>query len=346
MTFYKALKQNITGSMTMLILAIVVGGCVRPAPVHVSEQGGIPQVSISNGILNAVIYMPDTANGYYRGSRFDWSGVIPELHYKGHNYFGQWFDEYDPYTHDAIMGPVNDFEPLGFSEALPGESFIKIGIGAFIKADTLPYTFRNQYQKTDAGTWNVVPDKDRIKFTHTLSNSGYAYEYTKIISLEKDQPVMLLTHTIVNHGEKIIETDVYNHNFFVIDSLPTGPDHIVEFPFTLIGQFRRGGEIAEFKDNTIVIHQYLEPGQTVHGGNIEGFGDTAGDYNIGIENTKAGAGVRIRGDKPLSRLVFWGSHVVLSPEPYIHIKALPGEQFTWTIRYTFYTTDERNITDN
>lgn len=339
MILFKELKPKITDSLKMLILLMTAISCARPSSVNELNQGRVPQVKISNKILEAVIYLPDTAKGYYRGSRFDWSGVIAELHYKGHNYFGQWFEEYDPYTHDAIMGPVNDFGPVGYNEALPGESFIKIGTGVFTKADTLPYSFRGQYTKTDAGKWNVVPEKDRITFTHELSNSGYACEYTKTVSLEKRLPVMVLTHTLVNRGEKTIETDVYNHNFFVIDTLPTGPDHIVEFPFTIAGQFRRGGEIAEYKDNTVLIHQYLGPGETVHGGNIEGFGDTAGDYNIRIENTKAGAGVRIEGDKPLSRLVFWASHIVVSPEPYTHIKVLPGEQFTWTIRYTFYTTD-------
>ena len=47
--------------------------------------------------------------------------------------------------------------------------------------------------------------------------------------------------------------------------------------------------------------------------------------------------VRIRADRPFSRLVYWGSVKTLCPEPYIHISVAPGETFTWTIRYDFYT---------
>ena len=54
-------------------------------------QAAYPKASISNGPVQAVLYLPDANNGYYRASRFDWSGVLPCLAYKGHTYFGVWF---------------------------------------------------------------------------------------------------------------------------------------------------------------------------------------------------------------------------------------------------------------
>ena len=68
-----------------------------------------PSVAISNGQIRARIMLPDAERGYYRGTRFDWSGQIESLEYNGHNYFGQWFPKYDPKLHDAIMGPVEEF---------------------------------------------------------------------------------------------------------------------------------------------------------------------------------------------------------------------------------------------
>src|SRR5579862_6769873 len=70
-----------------------------------------PQAEIANGAggIRAKLLLPDAERGYYRGTRFDWSGVIASLEYKGHNYFGQWFEKYDPKLHDAIMGPVEEF---------------------------------------------------------------------------------------------------------------------------------------------------------------------------------------------------------------------------------------------
>ena len=51
----------------------------------------VPQANISNGLINATIYLPDQQKGYYRATRFDWSGIIPVLEHDGHSYFGKWF---------------------------------------------------------------------------------------------------------------------------------------------------------------------------------------------------------------------------------------------------------------
>ena len=47
-----------------------------------------PSAEVANGRIRAKIYLPDAQNGYYRGTRFDWSGVVYSLQYKGHNYYG------------------------------------------------------------------------------------------------------------------------------------------------------------------------------------------------------------------------------------------------------------------
>src|SRR5882724_5581077 len=99
----------------------------------------VPQADITNGVLKAKLYLPDTEQGYYRATRFDWAGVVASLEYKGHNFFGLWFEKYDPNIHDAITGPVEEFltegKGLGYDEAKTGESFVKIGVGAIRKPD-------------------------------------------------------------------------------------------------------------------------------------------------------------------------------------------------------------------
>src|SRR4051812_22993079 len=61
-----------------------------------------PQVEIGNGVLKARLYLPDIKKGYYRGTRFDWSGVIGSLEYKGHNYYGPWFARTDATVNDFV----------------------------------------------------------------------------------------------------------------------------------------------------------------------------------------------------------------------------------------------------
>ena len=56
----------------------------------------VPTAEISGGRLRATIYLPNAESGYYRGTRFDWSGVVASLTWQGHEYFGQWFEKYDP----------------------------------------------------------------------------------------------------------------------------------------------------------------------------------------------------------------------------------------------------------
>jgi hypothetical protein len=80
----------------------------------------------------------------------------------------------------------------------------------------------------------------------------------------------------------------------------------------------------------------LNDTESVYIGALSGFGSDAKDYDFRIENIRSGAGVRIRCDQPLAKLVFWACATVSCPEPYIQVKAAPGEEFTWNIHYEFY----------
>src|ERR1035437_5374993 len=116
-----------------------------------------PRAEIANGSIQARLYLPDTEKGYYRATRFDWSGVIPSLEYKGHTYFGQWFPQYDPKVNDSIQGPVEEFAvPLGWDDAQPGGTFVKVGVGALKKPEgARPYTSFTTYDIVDSGKWSV-----------------------------------------------------------------------------------------------------------------------------------------------------------------------------------------------
>jgi hypothetical protein len=299
-----------------------------------------PQADISNGLIRANLYLPDPDHGYYRGTRFDWSGVIHSLKYKGHEYFGQWFEHYDPKIHDATLGPVEEYRTndagLGYQDAKAGGTFIRIGVGVVRKPEEQAYQLFNTYEIVDPGKWSVRKGPDWIEFTHDLKDgSGYGYVYTKKVQVVKNKPELVLEHTLRNTGRRVIETAQYNHNFFVIDQQPTGPDFVVKFPFEvrakqdLKGVARTSGERLEYLGE-------LEKGQSVFT-ELEGFGTDAKDYDFRIENRKVGAGVRIKGDQPITKLNFWCIRTTLCPEPYIQMKLEPGQTSKWIIRYEFYT---------
>jgi hypothetical protein len=301
----------------------------------------VPQAQISNGSVRATLYLPDAERGYYRGTRFDWSGVIASLEYAGHRYFGQWFPRYDPKIHDAIMGPVEEFRTgdsaLNYDEAKPGETFVKIGVGVLRKPREDAYAFRNPYEIVDGGKWAVKTAADAVEFTHELTDpaSGYSYLYRKTVRLAKGKPQLILEHRLKNTGKKTIDMNVYDHNFFMIDGRPIGPDVSIRFPFE-IKAGRPMTNLAEVRGGQIRYLKALDQGE-VATTPIEGFSTSVSDYDIRVENAAANAGVRIRADRPLSRVNFWSIRTTACAEPYIQDKIEPGREFTWRITYDFYT---------
>ena len=288
-----------------------------------------PQAEISNGIIHARLYLPDTVNGYYRSTRFDWSGVMSSLEYKGHSYFGQWFPKYSPTIHDAIMGPVESFGPIGYGT---GDVFTMIGVGVLGRPDSAAYSSFRYYPIRDAGRWEVRRSAASVEFRHVLTG----YVYTKVVSLEKGRPEMVITHTLRNTGRSALVTDVFDHNFFVTDSQSIAPGIVLKFPFPLTAEQARGlGDLAAIEGDSIRILRSLGDRESVYAV-LHGYGNTAADYDIRLENHLTGAAVRIRGDRPFSKLVYWGSVKTLCPEPYIHVSVAPGESYSWTLRYAFY----------
>jgi hypothetical protein len=300
-----------------------------------------PQAEISNGTVRAKLYLPDAANGYYRATRFDWSGVIASLEFQGHNYFGVWFRRYDPKINDAITGPVEEYRTngdsaLGYAEAKPGENFIRIGVGLVKKPDEASYQQFKTYDIADNGKWTVKTAADSVEFTQELTDpvSGYAYVYRKTVRLAKNEPRLIIEHRLKNTGKKVIETNVYNHGFFVIDNQPSGPDFTVKFPFDVKATSDLHG-LAEVSGKELHYLKELPPGPQVHS-ELTGFGDTAKDYDFRVENRKTGAGVHVTGDHPLSKIDFWSPRATVCPEAYIEMKIEPGKESQWNITYDFY----------
>ncbi len=297
-----------------------------------------PSVELSNGLVKMKLFLPDPEKGYYRGTRFDWSGVMPQLEYKGHSYFDEWKTTHDPGVHDDIVGPVEEFRTrgsaLGYDDAKAGESFVKIGIGLLEKTDKPEYNFSYPYKIIKTGKWKVKSGADWIMFRQDFSDeSGWGYRYIKRISLARGRPEFTIEHTLRNTGSKHIETHQYNHNFFVIDGTPIGRDYALRFPFEVEAKRDLKG-VMETRGKEFVFVQDLAEGSVFT--ELEGFSDSADDHEIVIENRKTGAGVKINGDRPISVFNFWTIKTTVCPEPYIELNIAPGEKEGWETTYLFY----------
>lgn len=388
------------------VTAAVAVGLIAASALVFSQDH--PAHQITNGEITATIYLPDAANGFYRTTRFDWSGGIPSLTYKGHEYYGPWFSKitdiydfgYEGPNKDvisadftAMVGPAEEFGALGYNEVEAGGLFVKPGIGV-LRRDEGGYNHSRPYPIVNGGTWTVTRARDAVEFTQTLSEPsiGYGYVYTKTIRLAPGQPRMTIAHVMKNTGTKAIETNVYDHNFTTIDHQPTGPDVVITVPWPMTRAAGRGGrgragapgrsgargaagapggaprggrqgqppvdpyaplaagermgtqcgqavmqQLATPQGNSLVYNKVLE-GSECYQTSFSGFGTDVKDNDIRIENRKTGAGVHITGDRPLLRFGYWSIRTVVAPEPYIDINIPPGQQFTWTYTYDYYTT--------
>jgi hypothetical protein len=304
-------------------------------------QQKYPEAEITNGIIRVHFYLPDATKGYYQATRFDWTGIIDNLEFKGHNYYGQWFENYSPTTHDAVMGPVEEFGPVGYDDVKSGGNFIKIGVGGLLKPEETAYGQFKLYKIANPGVWKINKKADQIQFVHVLKDAEYSYEYKKTIELVKGKPQLVISHSLKNTGKKTIETTAYDHNFVMIDKGLTGPDYVIYFPAEMSGKGQGIGTIAQLQGKQMTFSRTLSRTERLFCNPLLGLSNDKKDYNFRVENITTGAGVHITGDQPIVKLVFWASPTTVCPEPFIQIKVEPGKEFDWKITYEYYTLDTK-----
>jgi hypothetical protein len=329
-------------------------------------HGDHPKALLTNGKLDALVFLPDARNGYYRSTRFDWSGVVGCVSLNGHKFFGEWFTQYDPLKNDSITGPVEEFRtddgPMGFNaphpgelsvrpgaigykEARPGETFLKPGVGGLRKLDDSPYQFGGAYPIVDTGTWTVKLRKRSVRFRQVLRGpEGYAYVYEKTLTLNKSEPIMTLQHSLKNTGKKAIDTYVYDHDFFMLDGKATGPGMVVHFKFEPKPQGEIGAA-AKIEGKDLVYVDALAPRKGV-AGYLMGYSDDVRDYDFTVEDTRSKVGVQQTSDHSLARLYFWSTQKTICPEGYIRLNVVPGETSRWTLRYRFFAPPSQQVIED
>jgi hypothetical protein len=322
--------------MQLKNLLNIFGICLAITLPSCAPDSNYPSARISNKNITMHLYLPDTVIGSYRATRFDWSGIVYSLEYEGHQYYGEWKSTHDPLVHEDIQGPVESFggAGLGYSEASPGGQFIRIGVGILEKPDEQNFVWNKTYKILNHGSWKVNKGRDWIEFRHYLTGTtGWAYIYTKRIELLDDKPGFRILHKLTNTGQKTIETEVFNHNFFVIDSTITGPDFEISFPFNVTTESDLL-DIARVEGNKIIFTKEITQGTIWL--LLKGYGSDISDHRAEIINKKTGAGVRFSVNKRLSRLVFWATTPTLCPENFVELNITPGQSDEWISEYELF----------
>lgn len=339
--------------MKPILWALISSLSVVGASMHANSTAA--QTSMANHSTSLTLASPGTGDIPYRGTRFDWSGVISGFQSQGHTWFGRWFARMDPTIHDftydsagiiagpctAVTGPVEDFTAaLGYQDATVGGTFVKIGVGVLRKPSDAKYDSLHLYEIVDPGRWQVSSQHNVVQFQQEVGDpsSGFSYQYRKTIRLSGSEPMLIIDHQLKNTGKRTIETDLYDHNFLVIDGQAPGPDITIRVPFQIVPIRPPEKELAEFSGNRIRFLRQLSGEDRVYG-SFHGFGSSPSDYDIRIEDARLGAGLRIAGDRPLTNVAVWAIRAVFAVEPFITISVDPGKMVTWHYQYTFYKPD-------
>lgn len=318
--------------MTRGTILLIAAFTLIAAPAFSAEP---PQVTLENNGLSLLVYLPDAENGYYRGSRFEWSGLIQQASYDGHTFFGDWKSTHNPTNHDDVNGTASEFgmfTPLGFDEAAPRETFVKMGIGELVRPNREDYRFHTNYSVKTAYDWSVKHGPDWIEFIQQSPDfKGWAYRFVKRIEIPPERPAFTIYHSLENTGTRALDTDYYCHNFTIIDDEPIGPAYELTFAFEpvfpqdLKGYARVEGERVQFVKALSGTSIYAE---------FEGYDVVPETNAVTICNNDSGAGLRIKGDYGAYEYHYWSTTLATCPEPFIKIDLAPGESMEWTDTYT------------
>lgn len=292
-------------------------------------------LTISNNALKISVHAPDGETGYYRGTRFDRAGVFESIVYRGCNYCEPWFESYSPIMHDAVCGPAEEFSPIGLEGTEAGDPFLKIGVGVLERLDNEPYDRFRLHRILEEGERKTETGQDYIRLTHRIdSETGYGYEYVKEIILTSEHS-FVIRHCLKNIGKKALKGDVYNHNFFTLGLLQTGPSRTVDFPFQPEGDWRAEYSEVGFTGSGIRFSRVLKKGESVFTGNIHqaGRGLDGSPNAFVLSDQQTGRSVKMYCATPMTRTVFWSNHRIACLEPYIDFDIRPGEIFDFEINY-------------
>ena len=302
------------------------------------------QVQLKNDALKLTVYLPDAEKGFYRGTRFDHAGVFGNVEFAGHKVFGPWKDTHDPTNNDDILGPCEEFgmqEPLGWADAKPGGTFLKIGVGELEKPqDAKEYQFWHNYKVVKPAAWKLIPPEPgrnpkSVEWAMAAAHpAGYGYEYVKGIDVAANAPEVTISHRLKNTGAKPLTTTVYNHNFFNVDGDPVGPNYGITFEAApkAAEPKERFAEVVTLDGKELRLAKSLDRGSIWSV--LTGFGGGSNQRFV-LRHAPTGVRVRVSQTAPFDRFVVWGVKTCLCPEPFQTIKLGPGEETTWSVAYRF-----------
>lgn len=276
----------------------------------------------------------------YQSSRFDWTGKISQVFFKGIPLTG--LETHLPSEgQDYGQGFYNEFgmDSLpGFEETEIGGWCHKIGIG-LVRKETETYHFQQDYQIRPA-LFEVQsrPNSILILCRARLEN-GYGYFLEKEIELLESG--FEIRYHLLNTGTIPIHTTEYVHNFLSIDSGRIGVDDSLSFPFPLVpeafGETVNPDKALSIENQGVsILHS---PDQQFFFSDLSGGEPVPAKWKF--HNKKHNIVISETADFTARKINLWGWQRVISPELFVEIDLKAGEEKRWWRRFDFSTATPR-----
>jgi hypothetical protein len=295
-------------------------------------------VTLSNSEFEVSVMLPDENTGFYRSCRFDWSGMISIIQYKGNSFIDKPFLEHNPNETRCGIGTAEEFsacrpnisDALGYPESRIGEGFIKIGVGILEKHTDQPYQFDKNYKLLKVGGWDVTVSANMVRFKQLIVlNNKHGYEYTKEVIIDEIKPEFKIRHQLKNLGDEDIHINHYCHHFFLINGEFVSANYFASFPFDpLISRNSFSSpEFIELNGQFLYMKRSILDENQFVGGYILGHSNEVSDNQFNIVNTRKGVGIHVFGSEPAVGIFLAIGKRYFSIEPQIEINIKKNELF-------------------
>jgi len=308
------------------------------SPLIAQESDASRLRVLERGFIRLTLSSPGDEQNY-RGTRFDHSGMFQRIQVGRHQLCERWHaGPSNPDANDDVTGPCEEFgnaAPLGYAPKRPGSNFVKIGVGILKQPTESNYRFSGPYEFVQRGVWTTEQDASSITFKQSLFDDvvsrSIGYEYQKIVRITDTG--FRIEHRLKNIGKDALNTDHYNHNFFLVDSDKVGPNYELHLPFAIKPINRMAGfdETVLAQGQTI---RFREPvGARSFFAELSGHANQTSDHGFRLKHLPTGVTIECRGSSPLSKMNFWGMSNTICPEPYTQINLEPNADFEWSLEY-------------
>lgn len=271
----------------------------------------------------------------YNFSRFDWTGKIVTVKYKGISLSSI---EDPSQKNDDLFGKgfYNEFgidTALGFDDTEIGGWFHKIGVGLLKKEDS-EYVFKKPYEIKPAD-FQVNTQSNSIIITCKSSLiNGYAYILTKEIEIHESS--FSIKYNLKNTGIKTIHTDEYTHNFIAINNDLIGENYSINFTFDLKPELfeetvNTESAVSIGKNKIDFNHK---PNQQFFFSKLSGGEPVGASWEL--TNQKSKIGIREIASFQTNKINLWGWKHVISPELFHDINIAPSESTQWARTYEVF----------